>query len=49
MRLLLDEMLSPAIALELRARGHDVEAIAGHPGREALPAAFLAGQAAVRR
>ncbi|MGI9008256.1 MAG: DUF5615 family PIN-like protein [Streptosporangiaceae bacterium] len=37
MRLLLDEMLSPAIALELRARGHDVEAIAGHPGRAALP------------
>lgn len=37
MKLLLDEMLSPAIARELRARGHDVEAIAGHPDREALP------------
>ncbi len=36
MRLLLDEMLAPAIARELRARGHDAEAIAGHPGREAL-------------
>ncbi len=31
MRLLLDEMLSPAIARELRARGHDVEAIQEHP------------------
>jgi hypothetical protein len=37
MRLLLDEMLAPAIARELRARGHDVEAIAGDPSREALP------------
>jgi hypothetical protein len=37
MKLLLDEMLAPAIAQELRARGHDVEAIAGHPGREAMP------------
>jgi hypothetical protein len=36
-KLLLDEMLSPAIARELRARGHDAEAIAGHPDREALP------------
>jgi hypothetical protein len=35
-KLLLDEMLSPAIARELRARGHDAEAIAGHPDREAL-------------
>ena len=32
MRLLLDEMLSPAIARELRERGHDVLAVAGHPG-----------------
>lgn len=31
MRLLLDEMLSPAIARELRSRGHDVEAIQEHP------------------
>ena len=37
MKLLLDEMLSPAIARELRDRGHDVQAVAGHPEREALP------------
>ncbi len=36
MKLLLDEMLAPAIARELQARGHDVEAVAGHPDREAL-------------
>ncbi len=36
MRLLLDEMLSPVIATQLRARGHDVEAVKGHPSREAL-------------
>lgn len=36
MKLLLDEMLSPAIARELRARGHDAEAVAGHPDHEAL-------------
>jgi predicted nuclease of predicted toxin-antitoxin system len=36
-RLLLDEMLSPAIARELRARGHDVQAVAEHPDRAALP------------
>ncbi len=30
-------MLSPAIARELRSRGHDVTAVAGDPGREALP------------
>jgi hypothetical protein len=35
-KLLLDEMLSPAIARQLRARGHDVEPVAGNPGREAL-------------
>jgi hypothetical protein len=28
-KLLLDEMLSPAIARELRSRGHDVESIGG--------------------
>jgi hypothetical protein len=33
---LLDEMLTPAIARELRSRGHDVQAVAGHPDREAL-------------
>lgn len=37
MRLLLDEMLSPAIARELPGRGHDVEAVAGRPDRAALP------------
>ncbi len=31
MKLLLDEMLSPAIARALRVRGHDVEAIQEHP------------------
>ncbi|MGO9249515.1 MAG: DUF5615 family PIN-like protein [Solirubrobacteraceae bacterium] len=30
MKLLLDEMLSPAIARELRTRGHDVKAIQEH-------------------
>jgi hypothetical protein len=35
-KLLLDEMLSPAIARELRSRGHDAEAVAGSPDREAL-------------
>ena len=37
MRLLLDEMLAPVIARELSAQGHDVAAVAGQPGREALP------------
>lgn len=36
MKLLLDETLTPDIARELRARGHDVEAVAGHPERESL-------------
>ena len=36
MKLLLDEMLSRAIAPELRERGHDVESVAGNPGREAM-------------
>jgi hypothetical protein len=31
LRLLLDEMLSPAIARELRSRGQDAEAIQEHP------------------
>jgi len=34
-RLLLDEMLSPAIARELRSRGHNVESVCGNPDREA--------------
>jgi predicted nuclease of predicted toxin-antitoxin system len=29
-------MLAPAIARELRGRGHDVEAVSGHAEREAL-------------
>jgi hypothetical protein len=36
-RLLLDEMLSPAMAEELCSRGHDVVAVAGHPDRQGLP------------
>jgi predicted nuclease of predicted toxin-antitoxin system len=36
LKLLLDEMLSAVIAEQLRARGHDVEAINGHPSHEAL-------------
>ena len=36
MRLLLDEMLSPAIASQLRDRGHDVEAIKDHPAWQSL-------------
>jgi hypothetical protein len=35
-KLLLDEMLAPDIARELRARGHDGEAVAGHPDWEGL-------------
>jgi len=35
-RLLLDEMLSPAIARELREQGHDVLAVAEHAGWAAL-------------
>ena len=36
LKLLLDEMLPAVIAEQLRARGHDVEAINGHPAREGL-------------
>jgi predicted nuclease of predicted toxin-antitoxin system len=35
-KLLLDEMLSPAIARELAARGYDVIAVAGNPAHQAL-------------
>ena len=36
MKVLLDQMLTPALARELRGRGHDAEAVAGHADREAL-------------
>jgi hypothetical protein len=36
-KLLLDEMLSPLIAQELRSRGHDVLAVAGDRDREGMP------------
>ncbi len=36
MRLLLDEMLSPVIARELRSRAHDVTAIKENPEHESL-------------
>lgn len=36
MKLLLDEMLSPAIARELRTRGHDAECVAAHSDRAAM-------------
>jgi predicted nuclease of predicted toxin-antitoxin system len=36
LKLLLDEMLAPAIAAELRRRGHDVVAINEQPDRRAL-------------
>lgn len=36
LKLLLDEMLSPVIAEQLRVHGHDVDAIAGDPARQGL-------------
>ena len=36
MKLLLDEMLSPAIARELQSRGHDVESVSGRSDWQAL-------------
>ena len=49
MRLLLDEMLSPAIARELQARGYGVQAVAGHPERQALPDAEVLALARSQR
>lgn len=37
MKLLLDEMLSPSIARQLRDRGYDVLAVKEHPDWQALP------------
>lgn len=37
LKLLFDEMLSPAVALALRACGHDVLAVAEDPALRALP------------
>jgi Domain of unknown function (DUF5615) len=50
LKLLLDEMLSPAIARELRSRGYDVEAVAGQPDREGLsdPAVLALARAECR-
>jgi predicted nuclease of predicted toxin-antitoxin system len=48
-RLLLDEMLSPATARELSVRGHDVQSVAGHPEREALPDAEVLALARAER
>jgi hypothetical protein len=36
-KLLLDEMLPPLIAQELRSLGHDVVAVAGHRDHEGMP------------
>lgn len=41
MKLLLDEMLAPDIARELRERGHDVETVAGHPDWASLSGSQL--------
>ncbi len=49
MRLLLDEMFPPTLAEQLRARGHDVEAVKEHAGMISLPDAVLFGQAQGQR
>jgi hypothetical protein len=49
MRLLLDEMLSPAIARALRDRGHDVEAVAEDAGLRGGPDAEVFAAALERR
>ncbi len=49
MRLLLDEHFSPEIARQLRARGHDVEAVAARPELISLPDAELFARMAAER
>lgn len=49
MKLLLNEMLSRVIAERLRAHGHDVEAIDGHPSHESLSDAEVLGIARSER
>lgn len=49
MRLLLDEQLSPAIARQLRARGHDVEAVVERPDLVSLSDRELFVRAAAER
>ncbi len=50
MRLLLDEMISPAIARDLRAKDHEVQAIKrDRPELESLPDAEIVRRIAVER
>jgi hypothetical protein len=49
LRLLLDEQLSPEIARELRARGHDVEAVAERPELVSLSDRELFARMAIER
>lgn len=49
MKLLLDEMLTLAIARKLRSRGYDVQAVAGHHDREALSDAEVLALASAER
>jgi hypothetical protein len=48
-KLLLDEMLSPSVAKQLRARGHDVEAVCGSEHEELDDPAVLDVARAQRR
>lgn len=45
MKLLLDEMFPPALADQLRKRGHDVEAVKERPGLVSLPDADVFARA----